>query len=46
MPISYRGCGCLLVTVLSPERFAEIGGIDFYPHSFGKPAARFASVYL
>ena len=33
MPIAY--CGCLLVMVLPPERFAEIGGIDFHLHSFG-----------
>jgi len=34
MPISYRCCGCVLVTVLPPERFAEIGGIDFHLQSF------------
>ena len=36
----------LMVMVLPPERFAEIGEIDFHLHSFGNVATRFASVYL
>ena len=28
-------CACLLVMLLPPERFAEVGRIDFHLHSFG-----------
>ena len=29
MPISYRYCGCMFVIILPPERFVNIGEIDF-----------------
>ena len=45
MPISYCCCDCLLVMVLSPEQFTEIGGIDFHLHSFGH-ASRVVRVCL